>query len=245
MSIALVQRTPAAAFTLTAAIGAAGAIVGGVLGEEGRWLHYVCKPLATAALLAMAAFAIAPVSSRYRLAIVVGLTLSLAGDVLLMLPQDRFVAGLVCFLLAHCAYLVAFTDGVRLVARPLIWFICLALAGLIVALLWPGLPGVLRVPVTAYAVVLASMAAQAITWAQVLTADAGSGLARAARLAALGGMLFIVSDTLLAYGRFRGADAGLNPALAPLWVLGSYYAAQWCIARSVDLRGAARPGTAP
>ena len=37
---------------------------------------------------------------------VAALALSLVGDVLLMLPRERFVGGLVAFLLAHLAYIV-------------------------------------------------------------------------------------------------------------------------------------------
>ena len=42
---------------------------------------------------------------------------------------------------------------------------------------------------------------------------------------ALGGALFMLSDTLLATNKF----AGPLP-LASLWILSSYWAAQWCIA---------------
>ena len=44
---------------------------------------------------------------------------SLAGDVLLMLPRDQFVAGLSAFLVAHLCYIAGFwTDGPGLVAVP-------------------------------------------------------------------------------------------------------------------------------
>src|SRR3546814_17602619 len=56
-------------------------------------------------------------------------------------------------------------------------------------------------------------------------------LARPALLAAWGGALFILSDSLLAWDRFGG---GLP--LSPLLVLASYYAALWCIDRSVGVR---------
>lgn len=49
---------------------------------------------------------------------------------------------------------------------------------------------------------------------------------------AIGGALFVLSDGLLAWDRF----ASPLP-LAPLWVLSSYWAAQWCIARSVAPEG--------
>ena len=82
-------------------------------------------------------------------AVVFGLLASLIGDVLLMLPQDLFVAGLIAFLVAHIAYLVAFTDGVRFAARPATLALFLVVAGAILWLLWPGLPTALRVPVGA------------------------------------------------------------------------------------------------
>ncbi|MGB3381907.1 MAG: lysoplasmalogenase family protein, partial [Rhodanobacter sp.] len=57
---------------------------------------------------------------------------------------------------------------------------------------------------------------------------AGDVLARPARRAAIGGALFMLGDSLLAWDRFHGALP-----LAAVWVLGSYYAAVWFIARSV------------
>lgn len=43
--------------------------------------------------------------------ILLGLCLSLAGDVLLMLPSDRFIQGLAAFLVAHLCYNVGFAQG--------------------------------------------------------------------------------------------------------------------------------------
>ncbi len=69
--------------------------------------------------------------------------------------------------------------------------------------------------------VIATMAWQAIArWHARGTADA--------RLAAIGAMTFLVSDASLAWGKFRGDFAG-----SALLVLGTYWLAQWCIARSV------------
>lgn len=207
-----------AALGVAAPLAAAAAIAAAVAGSTTAL--YLLKPLATALLLALAWFAPRPVSTRYRGAVALGLAASLIGDVLLMLPGDLFVPGLVAFLIAHLAYLVAFTDGVRFAARPLTWALFLLLAGAILLLLWPGLPAALRIPVGAYAAALATMAAQAaVRWQ--LRAPGGT-------LAACGGLLFLASDTCLAYGRFRGALP-----LASLLILGTYYAAQWCIARSV------------
>jgi uncharacterized membrane protein YhhN len=202
-------------------IAAAAAIASALLGTDGRWLHYVSKPLATALLLLIVVQTANPVSKSYQWAVAVGLAFALCGDVFLMLPQDLFVAGLICFLLTHCAYIIALTSNVRLAAVPATFVACAVLALGIIWGLWAGLPPELRIPVAAYALVLALMAAQAISRAQHLATGP-------ARLAAIGGILFLASDTLLAYGRFRFAVP-----FGPLWVLGTYYAAQWFIARSV------------
>src|SRR4051812_11194553 len=64
-----------------------------------RALEYVCKPATLAALL-VAASALDPAAGAdsRRSWFVVALVFCLAGDVLLMLPQDLFVAGLAAFL---------------------------------------------------------------------------------------------------------------------------------------------------
>jgi len=73
---------------------------------------------------------------------------------------------------------------------------------------------VLQGAVSAYVLVIALMAAQALGRAKVL----GD---RAAQLTALGGCVFLLSDSLLAVNRFV-----LPLPLASFWVLGSYYVAQ-------------------
>lgn len=209
------------AYNVLFAIAAIAAIASALLGENARWLHYISKPLATALLLFIVVQTVTPVSKRYQWAVAVGLVFSLCGDIFLMLPQDMFVAGLICFLITHCAYIIALTSNVRLAAVPATFVACTLLALAIVWDLWSSLPAELTLPVTVYALVLALMGAQAISRAQHLATHS-------AKLAAIGGVLFLASDTLLAYGKFR-----FTIPFGPFWVLGTYYAAQWFIARSV------------
>ena len=84
-----------------------------------------------------------------RRALLVGLGLSLLGEVALLWPQQGFLPGLLAILLAHLAYLVAFTRGVRLGASPVSFAGYALLAGSLLALLWPSVPAGLRVPVAA------------------------------------------------------------------------------------------------
>jgi len=201
----------------------AGAIVGASV-EGLRWLHYLCKPAATLLVLARAAQG---ERGPYRRWILVGLAFSLVGDICLMLPVDAFVAGLGAFLLAHLAYIVALRRGVRAGALAVsVPLLAVYAAGNVFGL-WPHLPAPLRVPVIAYTVVLACMAALAL--ARGIKPPRGAR--RGAGVAALGALLFVASDSLLAWDRF----AGPLP-YAVFGVLATYYAAQWCIASSIPRR---------
>jgi len=66
-----------------------------------RYHVYLFKPLTMVFILLIVVQAGWPDFSLHKVAILAGLVCSLAGDVFLMLPSDRFVAGLVSFLLAH------------------------------------------------------------------------------------------------------------------------------------------------
>src|SRR5690606_41350080 len=83
---------------LAVVILATGAILGAELGGPWLWLHYLCKPLAMVMIITTLNVPGVRVG-RYRTAVLVGMLSSLAGDVLLMLPQDLFVPGLLAFLL--------------------------------------------------------------------------------------------------------------------------------------------------
>jgi uncharacterized membrane protein YhhN len=188
---------------------------------------FVAKPLATALVIAWAATRGAG-EPRLRRWLLIGLALSLAGDVALLWPKEGFLPGLIAFLLAHLAYIVGFATLQRFGARWAPFAAYAAVAGLILAALWPGVPSALRVPVVLYVLCLASMAAQAAgLW---LTARGTPNETRW-RLAAIGGLLFVASDALLATNRF----AGPLP-LAPLWILTTYWLAQWLIASSLARR---------
>ncbi|WP_243042071.1 lysoplasmalogenase [Dyella sedimenti] len=236
MSVSNAAMAPAAprGIDLAIALAAVAAIVGAILAgpdaaDGWRWLHWACKPLATLLILYTAWRAAPPISVDYRRWMVAGMTFSLAGDIFLMLPADTFVAGLVAFLLGHLCFLRALLVGTRFTARSLALLACLAYGAINLWALWPSLPDALHLPVVVYVAVLASMAGQATARAWRHVHDA---LAKPARWAAVGALLFMLSDTLLAWNRFR-----LAIPLSALWILATYYAALWCLARSVHGTG--------
>ncbi len=214
---------PAAPWLLAflAALAALIATWGHYLDEGRRWLVYVFKPLATLLILALA-LSLPAARADYQWAIAAGLLFSMAGDVFLMLPRDRFVAGLASFLVAHLCYVAAFSLDVPFAGAPLAWLPFFLAGGIVAALVWPGLKPALRAPVLAYVGVIAVMAGQA----------AGRGLALEdgpALAAALGAGLFVVSDAVLAIDRFRWKFRAARAV-----TLATYWAAQLLIALSVS-----------
>lgn len=207
------------------------AAASGVLAVAGNLLAldalvFVFKPATTLLLIAWA-WPRGTDTPAMRRWILVGLVCSLAGDVFLMWPQG-FLPGLVSFLLAHLAYIVAFTRGVRLAARPLPFVAYAAVAAAILSQLWPGVPEALRLPVLAYVACLAAMAAQAgVLW----LASRGGAREALARNAALGGLLFMTSDALLAFNKFHAPVP-----LSALWILLTYWVAQGLIGGALRAR---------
>jgi uncharacterized membrane protein YhhN len=190
------------------------------LDADRRWQVYVFKPLATLLVLALALSQPAALPA-YRWAVAGGLVFSTAGDIFLMLPRDRFVAGLASFLIAHLFYIFAFSIEVPFGAAPLLWLPFSLAGGVVVAVVWAGLKSALRGAVIAYVVVIAAMAGQAFGRWHALGGEA-------ALAGALGAALFVISDSALAINRFR-APFHAERALT----LGSYWMAQTLIALSI------------
>jgi uncharacterized membrane protein YhhN len=239
MSVVTVQTLPAAnsrALALATLVAATAAIIGALLatghsGEGWRWLHWIGKPLATALIFVLAWRARPAQSPRYRRWILAGIACSLFGDVFLMLPGDLFVPGLLAFLLGHLCFIVALLGDSRFGARPLLLLASLGYGAINLTLLWDSIGAPLRVPVIVYVLVLACMGGQALARARVFALHGDAQFA-SARRAAVGAMLFMLSDSLLAWNRFHAAIPWSG-----LWVLSTYYLALWWIARSVQRDG--------
>jgi uncharacterized membrane protein YhhN len=184
---------------------------------------YVLKPLSTLLVIVIAAlsFAEAKVNLTYTLGVLVGLALSLRGDIALMFQTNRkaFIMGLVFFLLAHVAYAITFTllGGVQ----AIVWFAALVLAVLgigLYALFRSGL-GTMKVPVIVYIVVISVMVNQAVA-----TFNSSVFSVTQAWMITLGAVLFYISDVILAANRFW------KPFQYNRISLAFYYAGQFLIA---------------
>ncbi|MBR9921421.1 MAG: lysoplasmalogenase [Bacteroidetes bacterium] len=153
---------------------------------------------------------------------------SFFGDVLLLQlkwqPEKGyfFLLGLGSFLLAHVFYMLRFREmqGRHLQKQP--WLIIPVLLYLLAFLwyLWPDIPGDFQVPVGVYGVVISLMALSAIHY------SGGQSASIRFKLIA-GAILFILSDSLIAVGKFS-FQADFSS-----WIMLTYIAAQWMIIRGI------------
>lgn len=197
------------AWVLLAAVAAAAVADWVAVARRQRAAEQLAKPAVVVLLLALAWLWHADQSGSGRF-LLVALALCLAGDVLLLLRSDRgFAAGLVAFLVAHLAWMLAVALSPR--AAP-VWFgvaATLVVLGLALwLLLWPFARRDPREggPPTAYALVLGALVAVA-WWSGIL-------------LVALGASLFLLSDAVLAANRFWRRLPG-----APVVVMVTYHLA--------------------
>jgi uncharacterized membrane protein YhhN len=174
------------------------------VGTDRHRLEYAAKPAVLAALVAAAA---AIPTGRTDLVdrrwwFVAALVCCLIGDVVLMLPSQRFVIGLGAFLVGHVLFIVGLLQPPAPPGVPPFSFSTLGLAVAALAVVAvEAAPGTvllrslaargdraLIAPVCVYIAAIATMVVLAVN----------VGVARAA----VGAALFLVSDTLLAWNRF-------------------------------------------
>jgi uncharacterized membrane protein YhhN len=179
------------------------------VGADVSWLEWATKPLLMP-LLALWLFT----RNGHKL-MIAGLLFSALGDVLLQF-DDLFIFGMAGFAAAHVCYVTYFARSGAFGILKRKWWIAGAYiavwAGLMVWL-WSGL-GALQVPVAAYSLLLFSTGATSATYSL---------------RTALGGVLFVLSDSLIAV-RLAAGDTYNALPLAGVWVMVTYLAAQYLLA---------------
>jgi len=196
-----------------------------------RRLEYVFKP-ATLVAVILAAWLLArrPHDAWMAHFFLPGLIFSLAGDILLLLPGDRFfVLGLASFLLAHICYIVGLNPTLpprpALVLSVIVGVIGLPLLRRILLELRRRGQAAMTMPVGLYGLVLSVMLFSA--WATLFRPD-WAPLRRA--LVTAGASLFFASDVTLAWNRFV-----VPLSSGRLWVMVTYHLGQMALAASIAL----------
>lgn len=184
-------------------------------------LCYIFKPLTTLTIISFALYLTGLDFQYYTALIIFGLVFSLMGDIFLMLKSDKFMQGLVSFLIAHIFYIVAFLDSAK-IGLNLYAIIPIAFIGIVfLAVLLPK-TGQLKIPVLIYALVLQAM---------VITADMfyQTVLTPGSLMVLIGAIWFMLSDSILAFARFVKTFK-----FAQMAVLSTYYIAQTFIVLSLQ-----------
>ena len=193
-------------------------------------LHLVCKPLIMLSLFGFYWFASTERENQRSRSLMLGILFSFFGDVALMGEGELyFMLGLVSFLLAHVAYIFTYRqhrydsdDGLSGVQRFRFSFPFLLAGTGLVTVLYPHL-GDLKVPVMIYALVIVLMVINALF-------RYGHTTAKSFWLVFVGAILFMISDSLLAFNKFVVPidEAGF-------WIMITYIAAQYGIVQGIIL----------
>lgn len=164
-------------------------------GPNRRDIERWAKPAVMVFLIA-AAVLIPAESDWIRWWIVIGLAFGLVGDVLLF--QDRFIPGAAAFLVGHLAYIMALVPIEHPV--PAVIFGLVIVGAFAVSLGRCIARGAWRQSPVLGGIVVAYM----ITIGAVVVLAVGSW----STIAGIAALLFMASDTLLAWGRFVGSAPG-------------------------------------
>ena len=181
-----------------------------------RRLALVLETLCSIVFMALGIVSVTGAWTMFHLFMAAGLLFCLIGDVLLAMDDRFFIWGLAAFLTGHLGYIAAFI--LRRGWEPLAILGTVALWGAFVWIGWRmrARPGKHLLPVFFYIGVISLMFCYAQTQNSVLLS--------------LGTLFFVVSDTVLATGRF------VRPVpLGSSLVLGFYYAGQMLIAVSMGV----------
>lgn len=168
------------------------------------------KPLALVALIGVAA-TLDPVDPAVRAWFVVALAFSLAGDVLLLDGDRRFVPGLVAFLLAH----VAFTIGLA-IGPDWSWVgVAVGVAAM------TALAGTIGVRIVRAARASAPVLGPAVTaYLIAISAMFCAAVATGNPWAIVGAGLFVASDSVLGWRQFVGSQRWMAITIMVTYHLG-------------------------
>ena len=196
-----------------------------------RWLEYIFKPLTMILVIIGAGVQIVQDGgSWYQGFFLAAFSLSLAGDVFLMLPDERwFIPGLGSFLVAQLFFIAGLNPCWPAPASTWLLLLIVPLTSGVLRRVWVALAEsgqqALRGPVLVYGAVLSLTLFSG--WASWWRAD---WTLQACLAASAGATLFYVSDLMLAWDRFVRRSHVLHVA-----VIVTYHLAQILLAAVIAL----------
>ena len=179
----------------------------------------VFKPLSLI-LIILITIVYQPIDSSYKIFIVSGLVFSLVGDTFLIYPKKHFKKGLITFLIGHICFTIAFIVSSGFSFTFWIFLPILIIGIHFLRSIFP-FSDKIKIPIIIYVIIIAIMGWMAMERLNCIPT-------LGTLLAAIGAVLFMISDAVLALNKFR------KPFFrAELIILSTYFTAQWLLAVSV------------
>jgi uncharacterized membrane protein YhhN len=143
------------------------------------------------------------------------------GDIFLLFPEEKFIHGLISFLIAHVLYILALSKYILGIKNILIVLFVLSIYGLLVFNYLKDKLGKYKIAVISYISIIIIMGTLSINYYLVDKSSESISFL-------YGSVLFIISDTTLAIDKFNKKFY-----LAQFVILTTYYLAQYLIAISL------------
>lgn len=198
-------------------------------GSEALLSRLFFKTAASIMFILVAVSARVGASEPYYTLILIGLCFAFAGDVLLVFTvfsRSFLIAGMAAFIVTHFLYIIAFWTVSAPAWYDAVFFLLLMGVGMLAFKVRHVKTGAVSPAIYIYAAVLCAMAARAFSMLFAPKASPAFAIC-----AAVGGVLFALSDMLLAFERFSnrfGRAAGIISTA-------TYYSGQALIALTVML----------
>lgn len=187
-------------------------------------LHHIAKPLILVSLILFFYLKSEHLAKKVRKLTLVALVFSLSGDLLLMFDHvspNYFLAGLGSFLLSHLFYTLVFLDKRNKEKTPILFPTLIVVYAISLLFILKNGLGNLVIPVVIYVFAILSMAIAAILRKGVVTSFSY-------KLALIGALLFVISDTFIAINKFYTTLTNEH-----FLIMSTYALAQYCIVMGI------------
>ncbi len=192
-------------------------------------LRFITKPLLMPLLIAWYFIETKKLRTSVHIIMMIAFVFSCAGDVFLMDTTElNFLFGLVSFLITHVLYVISFRKEIVKVKgelllrkKPFLALPVVALAGMLIALVFNRIEPAMQIPVIVYASVITVMVMMAMNRYQKVSQ-------LSFQLTLSGAFLFMLSDSLIALNKFYFEGKLWN---ASLLIMLTYITGQFLIAK--------------
>lgn len=187
--------------------------------ESLQTVRYFTKPALLISLMAFFYSESQQLSKLIRRFTLLALGFSLLGDVLLLFVEQSanyFMFGLIAFLIAHIMYILVFSKHRNKTKNPLVFGLPLFIFAMSLFYLLKNGLGTMFIPVIIYMLIILTMVTMAFLRKGMVNSISYN-------LVLIGGLLFLVSDSILALNKFYQPLPLSNLSIMTTYALAQYF----------------------